>query len=176
MNKLAKPIFCILLALAFCCKGFGQKREPAAVQSSYTTQQNLTVQRSPVVPHSTVVKQPKTAKRMELVKEGYISLRLKLTPEESKAFWPLYRQYVQEQTAIRILKRQNNSNTTTDGTEQIDKELAYEQQLVEIRKHYRDEFLKILPPEKVSELYKSEREFNDEVLKQLSERSIRAGN
>ena len=31
------------------------------------------------------------------------------------------------------------------------------------------------PPEKVSELYKSEREFNDEVLKQLSERSVKAG-
>ncbi len=87
----------------------------------------------------------------------------------------MYRQYVQDQTAIRILKRQNNSTTSPDGTVQIDKELAYEQQLVEIRKHYRDEFLKILPPEKVSELYKSEREFNDEVLRQLSERSVRAG-
>jgi len=176
MNKFTKPIFCILLALAFSYNGFSQKREPATVQSSFTTQQNVPVQHNPVGQHSTVIKQPKTVKRMELVKEGYISLRLKLTPEESKAFWPLYRQYVQEQTAIRILKRQNNSNTTTDGTEQIDKELAYEQQLVEIRKHYRDEFLKILPPEKVSELYKSEREFNDEVLKQLSERSVRAGN
>jgi hypothetical protein len=53
--------------------------------------------------------------------------------------------------------------------------LAYDTQLVQIRKHYRDEFLKILPPEKVSEIYKSEREFNDEVLRQLKERSVRAG-
>jgi len=48
--------------------------------------------------------------------------------------------------------------------------------VVAIRKHYRDEFLKILPAEKVSELYKSEREFTDELIRQLSERSIRAGN
>ncbi|MDB5005864.1 MAG: hypothetical protein JWP45_257 [Mucilaginibacter sp.] len=112
---------------------------------------------------------------MELVKEGYINRQLKLTTDEAKSFWPVYHQYVQDQTAVRILKRQNNSNNSPNGTQQIDKELDYEAQLVEIRKHYKDEFLKILPAEKVSELYKSERQFNDEVLKQLSERSVRAG-
>ena len=128
-----------------------------------------------VVPHTTVVRQ-NPGRRMELVKENYISIRLKLTLPEARAFWPLYRQYVQDQTAIRILKRQNNSNSSADGTAQIDKELAYEQQLVEIRKHYRDEFLKILSPEKVSELYKAERAFADEAVRILSERSVRAGN
>jgi hypothetical protein len=167
MNKLIKPILCILFVLAFGYNSFGQRRVRIPVQPY-----------GPVyrpAPHINPNRQPNPGKRIELVKEGYISLRLKLTPEEGRAFWPLYRQYVQEQTAIRILKRQNNSNASVDGTVQIDKELAYEQQLVEIRKHYRDEFLKILPPEKVSELYKSEREFNDEVLRQLSERSVRAG-
>ncbi|HAL82887.1 MAG TPA: hypothetical protein DCO83_12145 [Mucilaginibacter sp.] len=76
---------------------------------------------------------------------------------------------------MRILIRENNSKTSPNGTRQIDNELKYETELVNIRKHYNDEFLKILPPQKVSELYKSEREFNDEVLKQLSERSVRAG-
>ncbi len=102
-------------------------------------------------------------------------MRLKLTPEQAKAFWPLYRQYVQEQTAIRIAKRLNNSKDSPDGTQQIDNDLKYETELVNIRKHYRDEFLKILPPEKVSQLYKSEREFTDEMLRQLTERSVRAG-
>jgi hypothetical protein len=165
MNKLIKPILCILFVLAFGYNSFGQRRVRMPVERF-----------GPPIRHvNPVNRQPNPGRRIELVKEGYISLRLKLTPEEGRAFWPLYRQYVQDQTAIRILKRQNNSNASVDGTVQIDKELAYEQQLVEIRKHYRDEFLKILPPEKVSELYKSEREFNDEVLRQLSERSVRAG-
>lgn len=110
-----------------------------------------------------------------MVKENFLSRRMNLTASEEKSFWPLYRQYVQEQTAVRILKRQNNSSASSDGTQQIDRELAYETQLVNIRKHYRDEFLKVLPPEKVSILYKSEREFNDEVLRQLSERGPAAG-
>src|SRR5665213_866552 len=165
MNKLIRPILCILFVLAFGYNSFGQRRVRMPVERF-----------GPHIRHiNPVNRPPNPGKRIELVKEGYVSLRLKLTPEESRAFWPLYRQYVQDQTAIRILKRQNNSNASVDGTVQIDKELAYEQQLVEIRKHYRDEFLKILPPEKVSELYKSEREFNDEVLRQLSERNVRAG-
>jgi hypothetical protein len=160
MNKLIKPVFGILFILAFSYSSFGQRRMQMPVRRGFPI--NRTVQ-------------PNPGRKLELVKESFISRQLKLTPEQSKAFWPLYRQYVQELTAIRILKRLNNTDASADGTVQIDKELAYEAQMVDVRKHYRDEFLKILPPEKVSELYKSEREFNDEMLKQLSERSVRAG-
>src|ERR1700710_1735146 len=132
MNKMIKPVFCILFLLAVSYNSFGQRRVRVPVRRPY--------------PIARVTKQ-NPGKRIELVKEAFIGRQLNLTSEQSKAFWPLYRQYVQDQTAIRILKRQNNSNNSPDGTVQIDKELAYEQQLVEIRKHYRDEFLKILPPE-----------------------------
>jgi hypothetical protein len=114
--------------------------------------------------------------KLEIVKENFLSNQLKLTPTEADRFLPLYRKYQQEMVAVRKLRRLNNSDATANGTEQINKEFYYESQLDNIRKHYRDEFLKILPPEKVSELYKSERQFNDEMIKQLSERSERAGN
>jgi len=160
MNKLIKPVFGILFILAFGYSSFGQLRVQPPVRRGFPINR---------------ARQPNAGKRLELVKENFLNRQLKLTSEQSRAFWPLYRQYVQELTAIRILKRLNNTDASADGTVQIDKELAYEAQLVDIRKHYRDEFLKILPPEKVSELYKSERQFNDEMLKQLSERSVRAG-
>ncbi len=160
MNKLIKPVFGILFVLAFTYSAVAQRRVQMPVRRGYPINR---------------VGRPGPGKRIEVVKEAFISQQLKLTPQQSKVFWPMYRQYVQELTAIRILKRLNNTNASEDGTVQIDKELAYEAQLVDVRKHYRDEFLKILPPEKVSELYKSEREFNDEMVKQLSERSVRAG-
>jgi len=49
--------------------------------------------------------------------------------------------------------------------------LYYETQIVNIKQRFKNAFLKILPPEKVSELYKSEREFNDELVRSLSERN-----
>ncbi len=161
MRKLAKPVLGVfLLLIAFNFPGFGQLRMRAPL-------------RRPV--EQRMERIPPAGRRIEIVKENFIAKRLVLTPQESRAFWPLYRQYMQDLTAVRIAKRVNNSSSTTDGTEQIDKDLAYETELVNIKKHYRDEFLKILPPEKVSELYKSEREFTDEMLKQLSERNARSG-
>jgi hypothetical protein len=119
--------------------------------------------------------QQSAGKRIQVVKENFLARRLNLTPAEARAFWPLYRRYTQELTAVRILKRENNSNATSDGAQQVDKDLEYETQLVNIKKRYKDEFYKILSPEKVSILYKSEREFNDEALRILTERSVRAG-
>lgn len=121
---------------------------------------------------------PRTAKGKKILqaRNNFINQQLNLTDDESHKFWPLYNQYQQDLTAVRILKRANNSNKAANGTEQVDKEIAYDKQMVEIRQRYRDEFMKILPAEKVSLLYKSEVEFKDELIKQLSERSIRAGN
>lgn len=160
MHKLIKSIFGVLFILTFAYSGLAQQRSRVPVRRGFPINR---------------ARQPNAGNRLQLVKENFIIKRLKLSSEQSKVFWPLYHQYVQELTAIRILKRINSSDASADGTVQIDRELAYETQLVDVRKHYRDEFLKILPPEKVSELYKSEREFNDEMLKQLSERSVRAG-
>ena len=162
MNKLLKPIFCILFLLACTC-GFAQLRARVPVRRGYPL--NRMPQQVPVyrVPQST------PGRRLEQVKESYIGKQLKLTPEESSAFWPVYRQYVQQLTAVRILKRMNNSDKSVDGTEQIRKDLDYESQIVAIKKQYSQQFLRILPPEKVSELYKSERQFNDEALRILSE-------
>ncbi len=163
MNKLVRPISCILFIIAFGFKTYGQRHT------------GIPIQHFRPVPSYNRQPPANPGMKIERVKEGYIGMRLKLTPEQAKAFWPVYRRYVQEQTAIRIAKRLNNSKDSPDGTEQIDNDLKYETELVNIRKHYRDEFLKILPPEKVSELYKSEREFTDEMLRQLTERSVRAG-
>jgi hypothetical protein len=163
MNKLIKNVLCMLFLLATGYYSFGQVRI------------RMPIRRYVPVQRYNQPNMPNPGKRMQLVKEGFISRQLRLTPDESRAFWPVYRQYVQDQTAIKILERQNTSNNSPNGTQQIDNELKYEMELVNIRKHYRDEFLKILPPQKVSELYKSERQFNDEVLRQLSERSVRAG-
>jgi uncharacterized FlaG/YvyC family protein len=161
MSKLARPVFCILFVLVLGGYSFGQVRMRVPVRRGY--------------PLNRPANQRRPGSKLEQVKESFISKQLKLTPQESSAFWPLYREYVQKLTAVRILKRMNNSDKSVDGTEQIRKDLDYESQIVAIKKQYSNQFLRILPPEKVSELYKSERQFNDDALRILSEKSIRAG-
>lgn len=154
----------MLIIMTVSYKSFGQRRVLVPVQRF-----------SPVQRPGVRSAKPNGGKKIQAVKEGFLNQRLDLTQKEAKAFWPLYRKYSEELTAVNILKRINNSNASVDGAQQVDLDLKYETQKLDIKKRYRDEFYKILPPEKVSILYKSEHEFNDEVLKQLTERSVRAG-
>ena len=107
-------------------------------------------------------------RKVEAAKEKYVDRQMDLSDDESAKFWPMYRQYTQEMTKVRRLKRQNMlSNRSSDQTE---KDIYYEQQLVDIKRRYNQEFLKILPSEKVSKIYRSEREFTDELIKIYGER------
>jgi len=116
------------------------------------------------------------ANRIEEVREEYINKRLSMSADQGQRFWPMYRRYRAALKQILAAKRKNNSADQPNGTDQINKELYYESELVNTRKYYTDEFLKILPAEKVSVIFKSERDFNDELVKQLSERSEAAKN
>jgi len=158
MYKLAKHIFIIFLLLGFCSDTFGQVGRPV-------------FRRPPNLQQRVITRQQNGVSKIEGVRERYISQRLSLTTDESQKFWPIYRRYQDALKEIRRKKRLNNSNAQANGTEQIQRELYYESELVNIRRYYTDEFLKILPPDKVSEMFKSEREFTDELIKQLSERS-----
>jgi hypothetical protein len=153
MNRLARHIFLLFFVL---CVGnsFGQIR----------------VFRVPA--HERYFDRPRQNpdRKIENVKVNYIRTRLNLPPDQAQKFFPLYQEYQQELSNVRKLKRQNNLNAA-DGQEQVNKELFYENEIVQIRIKFNNAFLRVLPPDKVSELYKSEREFNDELVRQLSERN-----
>jgi hypothetical protein len=163
MGKFGKHIFVMLLILGIGYKTFGQRHMH---MHSFHGEPNFTGRS-----YGQGFEGFPSMRRVQLVKENFLNRQLSLTPEQSDRFWPVYRQYQQELGNVRRLKRLNNSDAQANGPEQINKDLSYESQLLSIRKHYNEEFLRVLPPEKVSELYKSEREFTDEMIKQLNERT-----
>jgi hypothetical protein len=166
MSQLLKVVTYVLFLLALGNYCFSQRRI-IVVPSG----QPVPVGR--LRPYYRMNQPPNPGRRIVMVKENFISKRLNLTEEQSQQFWPIYRKYQQELMIVRIKKHMNSTSTSTDPTVQINNELAFDQELVGIRQHYKDEFLKILPPDKVSTLYQSEREFNDEALKILGERGVR---
>jgi hypothetical protein len=161
MNKLSKHIFVILLLSCISCAAFAQRRlMPGMRQEYYFRRQN------PMPPGN---RMPNNIKKVQRVKEEFLSRQLDLTPDQASRFWPTYRQYQDELWNVKRLKRLNNSDAQANGADQINRDLQYETELVNIKKHYTDAFLKILPPEKVSLLDKSERAFNDELIRQVHE-------
>jgi hypothetical protein len=99
------------------------------------------------------------AGRLQAYKIAYLTKRLNLTPQEAQRFWPIYNKYQEE---IR--------NTRINNKKQKTREIETEEQLLNIRKKYNDDFTKALDKEKVNTLYRSEREFGNMVQKELLER------
>lgn len=162
VNKLHKHIFVILL---ISCVGL----------SAYSQDLRMGFRRQQ--PNNRVV-EPRAfnpgMRKIQVVKEAFISQQLSLSREQGQKFWPMYRRYQSELFEVRRLKRLNNSDAQANGADQVKRDLDYDSQLVEIRKRYNDEFMKVLPPEKVSQLIKSEREFNDELVRKLHEQNTPA--
>jgi|SRR6187402_1603910 len=158
MNKFGKPILVILLIM-----GIGY--------SSFAQRNNLRMQNynRPVPANDNLPAEPQV-RRIQIIKENFIVRELALPPDQASRFLQIYRSYQRDLAEIRRLKRLNNSSSQSNGAAQLDKDLAYDRKLIDTKKHYQDEFLKLLTPEKVSKLYKSEQEFKDEIFRNLNER------
>ncbi len=97
--------------------------------------------------------------KLEAYKIAYLTNKLSLTPQEAQRFWPIYNQYENELRAVRIESRQGENDV-----------LKREEKVLNIRKKYNTEFAKVISPEKVNTLFRSEKEFNALVQKEMMER------
>src|SRR3569833_4613129 len=102
MRKLIRLILGILIIMAFGFNSYGQRRVVVPVRP-YTTQPPHYQQQNSR-PRNVV--KAGGGKRIQAVKENFIAQRLNLTSQEAKAFWPMYRKFNQELTAVKILKRE----------------------------------------------------------------------
>ena len=94
---------------------------------------------------------------IEALKVAYITRQLNLTPEEAQKFWPVHNIYFDD------LKKARREN--------VDNELAFEEKALNVRKKYNLDFKKILiSDERVNKLFKSEKDFNNELRKELMNR------
>lgn len=110
--------------------------------------------------------------RVEAQRIGFITQRLSLTPEESQVFWPVYNQYTEKLQQIRAsvkfeqpLDEMNDADTEKLIMAQMDKESRE----LDLRKEYYQKLKKVISVKKIAKLYKAERDFRGELLKQLQE-------
>ncbi|KAA2244480.1 hypothetical protein F0L74_00415 [Chitinophaga agrisoli] len=104
---------------------------------------------------------------------AYLSKQLDLTPDEAQKFWPLYNNYTHEVEQLIAERRRNRQVDKKDDAaarQNLDKEMDLEQRMVNVRKRYKQEFLKALPPGKAGSVFKAEREFRMQLVRQLNER------
>jgi hypothetical protein len=98
--------------------------------------------------------QPSTKRQedIEALKVAFISKELELTPDEAQKFWPLYNQYSQELKA-----------TKTDNPDVLERD----EKVLNLRKRYKDQFTKVLGPQRVNSMYNAEGKFRQLLFKAM---------
>ena len=94
-----------------------------------------------------------------------ITKALDLTAEESKVFWPIYKQRIadkkEKRKPFKGAKRKDRKKlevmTDDEVLKLMDNMLVIRQIELDIEKEYKAKFLKILPPKKVAKLYHIEK-------------------
>lgn len=122
--------------------------------------------------------------RVHAAKVAYISDRIQLTTQQAERFWPVYNDFEKERISIRKkyfppadnrknnnYERKNNNYQDEDAARQtIDDNLDFQQEELDLKRKYKDEFLKIITAQQLSGLFKAEHEFRQLLMQRLREK------
>lgn len=110
--------------------------------------------------------------RIRALKVAFITDKLKLTPEESEKFWPVYNQYEAEHKRIRQKYRPDQDiNTLSD--QEVERAMLdrfeMEEELIKLKRDYFQRMKGFMAVRKIALLQRSEQEFNKELLRRVQE-------
>lgn len=118
---------------------------------------------------------PKNMEQLESAKIAFFTTRMELTPEEAAKFWPVYNEYHKALCDARRTTRDNfkaikelSSKSSWSEVEMKRLLIKYTEDCVrddELERLYLDEFLKILPVDKVARMYIAEEDFRAKMIK-----------
>jgi hypothetical protein len=105
--------------------------------------------------------------KMEAQRIAFITQELKLTPDEAKAFWPVYNEYDAKRHELKKSFRQSGDYhkadidklTEKEATQILDNQIIEAQKFLDLRKEYHAKFKSVLPAVKILKLYDAERQF-----------------
>jgi Skp family chaperone for outer membrane proteins len=97
--------------------------------------------------------------RIKSIEIGYLTTKMNLSPDEAERFFPLFNQYWEEIRKIRI-----------DAIGNKEPILETEKKIINVKLRYSNEFAKVLPSDKVNLFFRSEREFQGLVQREMIQR------
>ena len=101
------------------------------------------------------VDKEKRTEKIQALKIAFITQKLDLTSEEAQKFWPVYNRYETDIKQVMI----NNKL----GGDAIDNE----EKILNVKKRYKSDFLKVLGAPKTNTLFNAEREFRGVLMHHL---------
>ena len=135
----------------------------------------LTAQPVPSAPDESVPPGHQNKEKLESARIAYFTSRMNLTPDEAAKFWPVYNEYRKAMDEARRANRGDFHKLRRMTEEGNVSEVNMKKQLMdyidgckkddELERLYLDEFLKILPVEKVALIYVAEEDFRIKMIR-----------
>lgn len=119
---------------------------------------------------------PRGGEKLEARKVAWLTTKLDLSTEDAKIFWPIYNDYVREQSALRKERAQKMiSFRKLKEIEDLDDEeiqtlilndFNFRQRDLNIERKYYNKFKTSLPIKTVGKFYRAQEAFKKEILQQ----------
>ncbi|MDR3680814.1 MAG: Spy/CpxP family protein refolding chaperone [Flavipsychrobacter sp.] len=115
-----------------------------------------------------------TLEHIHSIKVAYITDRLNLTSQQSQVFWPVYSSYEKELKALRksYFEKYKGVDKNDDHVSRqfFDDNLDFQAASVDLKRKYRDQFLNVLTPQQLANLFKAEHDFNIMLMQRLKDK------
>lgn len=107
-------------------------------------------------------------------KIAFLTEKMSLSPREAQDFWPVYNEFEKQRMELQQNRRQLELKTRDENISFSDQEIikmtreisATFRKEADIAIEYNEKFLKILPPQKVLQLYRAENQFRAHMFEQ----------
>lgn len=119
--------------------------------------------------------QMRRGERVHALKVGYITDKVNLTSSQAEKFWPVYNNYENDLRDIRQKYVRQYKSKTKDFSEEearkyVEDDLDYQAELIDLKRKYKPEFLKVISAQQLADLYVAEREFRQMLIQKLRQR------
>ena len=101
----------------------------------------------------------KAGEKLQAMEVAYLTRELDLSPEDAQKFWPVFNKY-----------REEVKSTATDPT--LTDPLDRQQKVLNIRKQYRNDFSRVLNPERGNKVFAAEDQFRQLVRREFIRRQM----
>ena len=114
----------------------------------------------------------KVAEKVKIQRIAFITQRLSLTETEAQQFWPVYNEFTDKLQQIRKKQKPDkpfDELSDADVEKMIAAQFDQDGRELDLKKEHFQRLKKVISVKKIAKLYKAEKDFRGELVKQLQE-------
>ena len=114
----------------------------------------------------------KIEEKVKIQRIAFLTQRLSLTETEAQQFWPIYNEFTDKMQQIRKQPKPEkpfDEQTDADVEKMVVAQFDRESREIDLKKEYFVKLKKVISVKKIAKLYKAEKDFRGELVKQLQD-------